>query len=93
MSTVLQWESILYCGNLPGFGRLSESQIKGRSQAVIGHFTVERKILHEALMLLFFSVVIILSAAFLHNISEGGLVPHTQSHELSTLVTIGFNVT
>ncbi|MEA1921321.1 MAG: potassium transporter TrkG [Pseudomonadota bacterium] len=58
------------------------AQIKGRSQAVIGHFAVERKILHEALVLLFFSVVIILTAAFLLNISEGGLVPHTQSRDL-----------
>ena len=58
------------------------AQIKGRSQSVIGRFAVERKILHEALMLLFFSVVIILSAAFLLNISEGGLVPHTQNHDL-----------
>ncbi len=58
------------------------AQIKGRSQAVIGRFAVERKILHEALVLLFFSVVIILSAAFLLNISEGGLVPHPQSRDL-----------
>ena len=58
------------------------AQVKGRSQAVIGHFAVERKILHEALVLLFFSVVIILSAAFLLNISEGGLVSHTQSRDL-----------
>ena len=58
------------------------AQIKGRSQAVIGHFAVEHRILHEALVLLFFSVVIILSAAFLLNISEGGLVPHTQSRDL-----------
>ncbi len=58
------------------------AQIKGRSQAVIGHFAVERKILHEALVLLFFSVVIILTAAFLLNLSEGGLVPHTQSRDL-----------
>lgn len=58
------------------------AQIKGRSQAVIGRFAVESKILHEALVLLFFSVVIILSAAFLLNITEGGLVPHPQSRDL-----------
>ncbi|MCD6430505.1 MAG: potassium transporter TrkH [Deltaproteobacteria bacterium] len=58
------------------------AQLKGRSQAVIGRFAVERKILHEALVLLFFSVVIIFSAAFLLNITEGGLVPHPQSRDL-----------
>jgi len=58
------------------------AQIKGRSQAVIGRFAVNRKIMHEALVLLFFSVVIIFSAAFLLNISEGGLVPHPQSRDL-----------
>jgi len=58
------------------------AQLKGRSQVVIGHFAVERKILHEALVLLFFSVVIIFSAAFLLNITEGGLVPHPQSRDL-----------
>ncbi|NPA24718.1 MAG: potassium transporter TrkH [Deltaproteobacteria bacterium] len=58
------------------------AQLKGRSQAVIGRFAVEKKIVHEALVLLFFSVVIILSAAFLLNITEGGLVPHPQSRDL-----------
>ncbi len=58
------------------------AQIKGRSQAVIGRFAVEKRVLHEALVLLFFSVVIILSAAFLLNITEGGLVPHPQSRDL-----------
>jgi len=58
------------------------AQIKGRSQAVIGRFAVERRIMHEALVLLFFSVVIIFSAAFLLNITEGGLVPHPQSRDL-----------
>ena len=58
------------------------AQIKGRSQVVIGRFAVERKIVHESLVLLFFSVVIILSAAFLLNITEGGLVPHPQSRDL-----------
>jgi len=58
------------------------AQVKGRSQAVIGRFAVERRIMHEALVLLFFSVVIIFSAAFLLNITEGGLVPHPQSRDL-----------
>jgi trk system potassium uptake protein TrkH len=58
------------------------AQLKGRSQAVIGRYAVDRKIMHEALVLLFFSVVIIFSAAFLLNISEGGLVPHPQSRDL-----------
>ena len=58
------------------------AQLKGRSQAVIGRFAVEKRILHEALVLLFFSLVIILSAAFLLNITEGGLVPHPQSRDL-----------
>ncbi len=58
------------------------AQVKGRSQAVIGRFAVDRKIMHEALVLLFFSVVIIFSAAFLLNITEGGLVPHPQSRDL-----------
>ncbi len=58
------------------------AQLKGRSQAVIGRFAVEKRIVHEALVLLFFSVVIILSAAFLLNITEGGLVPHPQSRDL-----------
>jgi trk system potassium uptake protein TrkH len=58
------------------------AQSKGRSQAVIGRFAVERRIMHEALVLLFFSVVIICSAAFLLNITEGGLVPHPQSRDL-----------
>jgi len=58
------------------------AQLKGRSQAVIGRFAVERKIVHEALVLLFFSVVIILSAVFLLNITEGGLVPHPLSRDL-----------
>jgi len=58
------------------------AQVKGRSQAVIGHFAVERKIMHEALVLLFFSTIIIFSGAFLLNITEGGLVPHPQSRDL-----------
>jgi len=58
------------------------AQLKGRSQAVIGRFAVDRQAIHEALVLLFFSVVIILSAAFLLNITEGGLVPHPQSRDL-----------
>ena len=58
------------------------AQFKGRSQAVIGRFAVDRQAIHEALVLLFLSVVIILSAAFLLNITEGGLVPHPQSRDL-----------
>jgi len=58
------------------------AQLKGRSQAVIGRFAVEKKIVHEALVLLFFSVVIIFSAVFLLNITEGGLVPHPLSRDL-----------
>ncbi len=72
----------LKVGTFRVLGAFMIAQIKGRSQAVIGCFAVERKILHEALMLLFFSVVIILSAAFLLNITEGGLVPHPQSRDL-----------
>ncbi len=58
------------------------AQLKGRSQAVIGRFAVEKKIVHEALVLFFFSVVIIISAVFLLNITEGGLVPHPLSRDL-----------
>ena len=58
------------------------AQVQGRSQAVIGRFAVERKIMHEALVLLFFSVVIIFLGAFLLNITESGLVPHSQSRDL-----------
>ncbi len=58
------------------------AHIRGRSQPVIGRFAVDRKIMHEALVLLFFSVVIVFSAAFLLNITEGGLVPHPQSRDL-----------
>jgi len=58
------------------------AQLRGRSQAVIGRFAVERKTMHEALVLLFVSVVIILSGAFLLNLSEGGLVSHAQSRDL-----------
>ncbi len=58
------------------------AQIRGRSQAVIGRFAVEEKVVHEALVLLFVSVVIILSSAFILNITEGGLVPHPMSRDL-----------
>jgi trk system potassium uptake protein TrkH len=58
------------------------AQIRGRSQAVIGRFAVAEKVVHEALVLLFVSVVIILSAAFILNITEGGLVPHPMSRDL-----------
>lgn len=58
------------------------AQIRGRRQAVIGRFAVEEKVVHEALVLLFVSVVIILSAAFILNITEGGLVPHPMSRDL-----------
>lgn len=58
------------------------AQLRGRSQTVIGRYAVKQKSLHEAMVLLFFSVVIICAAAFLLNISEGGLVPHPQSRDL-----------
>lgn len=58
------------------------AHIKGRRQAVIGRFAVDRRTLNKALSLMTFSTLIILAAALVLNITEGGEVPHPQARGL-----------
>lgn len=52
------------------------AHVKGRRQAVIGRFALDRRTVNKALSLLTFSVLIILAATLVLNITEGGEVPH-----------------
>lgn len=54
------------------------SQIKGRSQVVIGKFAVDKESTNKSLTLLFFSSVIIFLSVILLDFTEGGYLPHTQ---------------
>ena len=58
------------------------AHVKGRRQAVIGRFAVDRRTLNKALSLMTFSTLIILAAALVLNITEGGEVPHPQARGL-----------
>jgi trk system potassium uptake protein TrkH len=54
------------------------AQIRGRQQATIGNYAVDRDSINKSLTLLFFSLVIIFACIIALDFSEGGDIPHTQ---------------
>jgi len=68
-----------------------KAQIRGRRQAVIGNIAVGRQTLIRAMALILYSLLLIVFAILLLNITEGGEVPHVDSRGL--LLEIGFEVT
>lgn len=54
----------------------AKAQFKGDKQAVIGKFAIDRDTIHSALTLFVFSCLIIMSAVFVLDVTEGGGVPH-----------------
>lgn len=54
------------------------AQLRGREQASIGEFAVDRETINRSLTLLFFSLLFILVSVLLLDFSEGGDLPHSQ---------------
>lgn len=58
------------------------SQLKGRRQTRIGKFALDSKTLNNTLILIVFAGVLIVCAALLLNVTEGGDIPHPQARDL-----------
>lgn len=54
----------------------ASSHFKGRQQAVIGHFAMDRQTQNKALTLVIFALFIVCSATLILAVTEGGDVPH-----------------
>ena len=68
-----------------------KAQIMGRRQTVIGNIAVGRQTLIRAMALILYSMLLLVFAILLLNITEGGEIPHVDSRGL--LLEIGFEVT
>jgi len=58
------------------------SHLRGRDQAVVGRFAVDRTSVNSALTLLVFAFSLVVFATLLLDFSEGGNVPHAQARGL-----------
>ncbi len=58
------------------------SRFLGREQTVVGRMAVDRTSLNRALMLVFFTGMIVAAAVLALNITEGGDIPHPQTRGL-----------
>ena len=58
------------------------SHLRGREQAVVGRFAVDRNSVSSALTLLVFAVALVIFAILLLDFSEGGNIPHDQARGL-----------
>ena len=55
------------------------AEVKGREQAVIGKFAVDKESVNNALTLFVYAGCIILISTFILNFTEGGDIPHMQA--------------
>ncbi|GBE13623.1 Ktr system potassium uptake protein B [bacterium BMS3Bbin14] len=59
-----------------------KAQLKGKTQAVIGKYAIDKKSLSNALILFVFAGALIVFAVLLLNFTEGGDIPHPQAKGL-----------
>lgn len=81
--------------------RFMTSQLKGKSQTVIGRFAVGQEAINKALLLVVIEMMILFVTTVILTISEGGGLPHTMNRgllfeiifeEISAIGTVGLSM-